>query len=243
MAEFRQVLVLNPLFNFSYFFEKGLLTDCEIHVFEIEGSQDYQVIRAHRAILSNSSEFFENMFTSGMIEAKTGILEIRGIYQHLVQVVRYLYSGDLQFVNGSVMQLLSLATHYGIHSLRSLLSAYIQQSSPEVLLGFIAQCFNYELADELRFLEDFVARHYSNISMHNLSTALDVVTFVHVLAKVEGRSLSEKFSDLIQFLGDWECSAQERAAIGALFKTADPTLQRTISAQRQRLLPEKFHFG
>jgi hypothetical protein len=243
MSEFRQVLVLNPRFDFSRFFDDGLLTDCEIRVFENDGSSDYRVIRAHRAILSNSSQFFENIFTSGMMETQTGVLEIRGNYQHLLQVVRFLYSGTLQFVDNSVMQLFSLAEHYGIQSMRQMLTAYLRAAPPELLLGFVAQCFDYELVEGLRFLEDFVARQYSNISMHNLSIALDVVTFTHVLGKLEGKTLAEKFTDLAQFLADWQCSPAEKAAIGALFKQADPELQQRIREHGRNWLPERFQFG
>jgi hypothetical protein len=244
MSSFRQVLVLNPRFDFLRFYESGHFTDCEIHLFEIENSTEFRTIRAHRAILSNSSEFFENMFTSGMIEAQTGILEIHGVsYEHLVEVVKFLYSGTIQFRDSSVMPLLSLARNYGIPALRILLGEYIQRASPETLLGFVAQCFDYELAEELRFLEDTVAEQYGNISMHNLSSALDVATFTRVLAKVKGKRLEEKVEDLSKFLGGWECQPSEKAAIGFLVKEAEPALQKRIREIGRNWLPAGFVFG
>jgi hypothetical protein len=236
MSEFRQILVLNPRFDFLRYYKNQLFTDCEIRVFESEISSEYRVIRAHRAILSNCSAFFENTFTSGMIEAKTGVLEVRGVpYPHLVQIIHYLYSGTIQFVDGAVMPLRDLALNYGIQGLHTMLTEYVQKASSEMLLGFIAQCFDYELVDELRFLEDCVVQHYDSISIQNLSTALDVATFAHVLGKLQGKSLAAKFADLVQFLGSWTCSDEEKAAIAAAFARADPTLRAEL--QDRGLVP------
>jgi hypothetical protein len=239
---YRRSLLVGPLFDFLRFYDEGLFTDCEIHVFE-PGSTTPTVIRAHRSVLANSSEFFDNIFTSDMQEAKTGIVSVPDVrYDLVLRVVRYLYSGRLDFSEDIVMPLFSIARDFGIQSLLTSLEAYINERPPHGILDLLAQCWNHDLVDELRILVPVVAKAYTNISLQNLSSALDVVTFLEVLALLRGRTLKEQFADLEVFLGDWTCSADEKRAISAFFKNAGPEVQALFRAKGKGWLPGGFRF-
>jgi hypothetical protein len=212
-------------------------------VYDSEQSSDPRIVRAHRAILANTSLYFENAFTSGMREAETGIVEARGVpYPHFAAVVRYQYSGNISFDDESVIWLFYIARHFGIQSLHNLLVKRVSASPPEAILGYVAQCFNYELAEELRMLEPIIASHYTNMTMQNLTSALDVITFLNVLARV-GKNIVDKFDDLERFLGDWECSPTEKAAIASAFKAAPPQIQARFRKPGRDWLPERFTFS
>jgi hypothetical protein len=241
-AEFREQLILNPRFDFLHFYEQNLFTDCEIHVYDSDQSSDRHIVRGHRVILANTSLYFENAFTSGMREAETGIVEARGVpFPHFAAVVRYLYSGNISFDDDSVVWLFYIARHFGIQSLHNLLFKCAAASPPEAILGYVAQCFNYELTEELRMLEPIIASHYTNMTMQNLTRALDVVTFLNVLALVD-KTIAEKFDELEKFLGDWNCSPAERVAIAAAFGAAPPEIQARFRTPGRDWLPENFAF-
>jgi hypothetical protein len=71
-------------------------------------------------------------------------------------------------------------------------------------------------------LEPIIASHDANMTMQNLTRALDVVTFLNVLALVD-KTVTEKF------LGDWDWSPTERAAIASAFGAAPPNIQDKVS--------------
>jgi hypothetical protein len=91
--ELRHSFVQSPLFDYLRFYDAGLFTDCEIHVFDHDPS-DYRTVRAHRVVLANSSEVFENLFTSGMKESEAGVIDAPNVpFPEFQQVIRFLYSG------------------------------------------------------------------------------------------------------------------------------------------------------
>jgi hypothetical protein len=240
--DFHRVFVQNPLFDYLRFYDEGLFTDCEIHVFDTDPS-DYKTIRAHRLVLANSSAFFENLFTSGMKEASTGVIDAPNIpFPEFQQVIRFLYSGTASLPDDTLMLTFFIARHFGIPSLLSYLKDYLTRVPATAMLGFVAQCFDYELVDELMLLEPIIAKHYPNLSMRNLSSALDVATFVHVLKLVE-KTTVEKVNDLESFLGGWKCSPAEKAEIGELFKSAGPNIQALLRQKGANWLPHGFKFA
>jgi hypothetical protein len=241
--EFRQTLILNPRFNFLSFFDEALFTDCEIHVYEPGWSSDFRTIRSHRAILATSSAFFENAFTSGMQEARTGIVEVKDVsYNPMLQLVRFLYCGSLQFTDDIAMQIYALARDFSIPPLISLLEDYFEKCSTTLILRYVAQCFDFELEKELRAIVPCIAKKYNEISIQNFSTALDVVTFLDVQRLVKGRTEVEKFEDFRRFMGAWKPSEEEKIAIGEAFKGAPPGVQAALRKIGGAWLPSGFSF-
>jgi hypothetical protein len=124
--EWRQTLIFNSHFNFLSFFKDEPFTDCQIHLDEHGWSTDFQVIEARRAVLATSSTFFENIFTSGMQESRSGIVEVRNYqYTPLFEIVRFLYCGTLTFTEDIIVQAYSLARNFSISSLVEALDEYL----------------------------------------------------------------------------------------------------------------------
>ena len=230
--EFHRTVIIAPRLDFLRFFKEGLLTDCEIQIRSME-SDAVESIKAHRAVLANSSQFFYNTFTSGMIEAKTGIVEITNNPNGLLpRVIEFLYSGDIQIQEGQEMSLLSIGHNLGINSLVSAVMSYVNNlSSTDKILNLIDQCFNMELINELPLLVPTIARHYSDFGITRLTQALDVQTFLQVLEKVPLTG-ETKANHLIEFVGDYKCEACEKEAIAKFF--ADLNDPAALALMRQK---------
>ena len=223
MTVIQEVLV-QPIWNYVRYFDEGVLTDCEIRVYETEGSDEYESIKAHKAILCNASDFFYNTFTSGMSEAETGIVETTKNPKGLLKsVIRFLYSGELTMGDDDVMPLLFIAKDYGITSLQMLIIDYItgkECANATAILDFVDQCFQYELVDELALLEPIIATHYNLFTIDNLSNLLDVKTYAHVLKSVK-KPMLDKVKDIVVFLRDWKCDEEEKQALAEVFDIRD----------------------
>jgi hypothetical protein len=241
--EFRQTLILNPRFDFLSFFEDQLFTDCEIHLYEHDWSTDFQVIKAHRAVLATSSAFFENVFTSGMQESRSGIVDVRNaLFPPLLQVVRFLYCGTITFTDDTVMQIYSHARDFNISSLIELLDKYLSDCTAALIRPYVAPGFDFELEKELHALVPFIAKKYTEISMANFSRALDVATFLKVQEQISGKSPLEKFNDFSAFMGQYAPGDEEKVAIGQAFKNAPPEVQAPIRKIGYAWLPKGFGF-
>lgn len=215
-----QEVIVHPLWDYVRYFDEGILTDCEVRVYETEGSEEYESIFAHKAILCNGSDFFYNTFTSGMSEAETGIVNTSKNPKGLLKdVIRFLYSGELAMGDDDVMPLLFIAKDYGITSLQDLILDYVsgkECANATAILDFIDQCFQYELVDELAVLEPIIAANYNLFTIDNLSNLLDVKTYAHVLKRVE-KPVLDKVKEVVAFLRDWQCDDDEKEALAEVF--------------------------
>lgn len=238
--DYTQDLYLAPLFNFNEFFESGFLTDCEIRVHNSHDDPEYTSIKAHQAVLANASDFFYNTFTSGMQEAKTGIVDVYTNPMNLFpEVVRWMYNGCLDFCDAKLMALLGIAHNYGITLLENELTAHLEKVvTKDNITVFVQQCFDCGLSEELKALEPTIARYIDEIPITQLSDALDVATFAEVLSQCK-MSNEQKIQKIQQFLGDWETSEEEKQALGQCL-TKENGLRALLTGKDYPWLPAGF---
>jgi hypothetical protein len=236
---FHERLRLAPRFDFARFYKDQLFTDCEIRVFHTD--TEYQPVLANRAVLANSSVFFFNMFTSGTRETTEGVVEVRGIpYEPFVALVEFLYSGKLVMYDNVVMIFRFLSRHFGVQVLQEQIEEYIkgdEAADGDKIIQFIDQCFDYELTDELVYLEPIIAARYNLISVRNLSESLDVATFTRVLA-IRNMPTRDRMKQMEVFLDNWKCSGVEKAAIGELFADGNDQFKTELMGRHKDWLPE-----
>ena len=226
-------------FKFGDFFESGILSDCEIHVHKSADDPEYEIIRAHRLVLANSSDFFHNSFTSGMIESETGVVDVYTNPDGLFPVVvKWMYDGKLAFDMSQIMSLWNIAHTYGIRKLDTELKNILEKNlSADTILGYVQQCFDCELSDELKNLEPYLVQYLTTIPITDLSNALDVTTFAHVLQQ-SSLSNEQKVPLIREFLGDWDPSDEEKDALfGAL--RFDSMFRRLVTRE-DKWLPMRF---
>ncbi|KAH0795457.1 BTB/POZ domain containing protein [Histomonas meleagridis] len=231
---FQRDLIFTPLFDFKPFYNDGFLSDCEIRVHDNQYDASYVSIKSHVAILSNSSDFFFNSFTSEMDEQKTGIVHVYDNPSGLLQkVIEWMYNGQISFTDNELMPLIHISKIYGIRTLDAVLSRYLDTHvNPQIILNYASQCFEYELADELKLLELYFVKFFDKITITNFTNSLDVITFTNIIKRVN-IDYPKKIKILNEFLGDFKCDKEELAAL----KTVIPPNNKEAVRAAKKLHP------
>ncbi|OHT16239.1 BTB/POZ domain containing protein [Tritrichomonas foetus] len=234
-------LFLCPNFNYKEFKDDNFLADCEVRIHHSIDDPEYVSYPAHVIVLANSSEFFYNVFTGDTQESATGIVDVYTNPMGLLpSVIDFMYTGQLDFTEDQVMALYHIAHDCGIRSLEENLNNYLEsQVIPANILAFVNQCYDYELVEELKVLEDYVSKFFRQLSTNNLTQALDVITYTHILEK-QHLSNNDKIKYLNDFIGKWECDDEELAACAALFDPRDKGLKSQLSKLKVSWLPKSF---
>lgn len=214
-----QTIHFDPLYNFGVFLDSGLCSDCTIVLQQNQEDTAKVEIPAHRIILANSSAFFHSAFTSGMKEDLEHRVIIDTDKKELHSaVIRWMYTGDLDVIAENAVDVLHIARAFDMPQLeKDVIDALQKTVTKDQLLLMIEQCFNEELSAELELIVPLIAEHLQEFPITDLSNSLDVITFSKVLQLSMNITLVEKLRMIKDFLGDWELSEEESAALRELF--------------------------
>ena len=123
-------------------FHTGKFSDVKIKV----GSREFHV---HRCILSLSSEVFERMFLSDMIETRSNTIEINDISDDICEeMLRFIYCNEIKHLDINALDLLYAADKYAIETLKtlciqSLIDTFTFETAAEMLVR--ANIYNSKL--------------------------------------------------------------------------------------------------
>jgi hypothetical protein len=123
-------------------FQSGKFCDVKIKC----GSKEFNV---HRCILSLSSEVFERMFLSDMIETRSNIIEINDISDDICEeMLRFMYYNEIKHLDTNALDLLYAADKYAIENLKilciqSLIETFTFETAAEMLIR--ANIYNSKL--------------------------------------------------------------------------------------------------
>ena len=230
-----------PRFDYNDFYDSGFLSDVKLKI------KNGPEINAHIIVLANSSRFFYSMFTGDMQEARKHYAELKHNPGNLLtRVIRYMYTGKIQWDFEETMSLYSIARFYQIDSLLH----HIQQQLEKIVtaqnvMQLVDQCFQEHLLDELRYIERFVVKYYQELKLEDLSDQLDVLTFANILSSPE---LPKKFTSqelvetITNFLVDYEFEKdEEREALLKVLRTkGDSGLKDAITNLKPYWVPQEF---
>lgn len=239
--DYQSELYLNPLFNYLEYYKSGKFTDCEL-IFE-DSSQP--PIRAHAAILANSSTFFKNALTGNMAEAKSGKLPLFANPMNLLpKVIEFMYCGKIEYTEDQVMSLLHIANTYIIPSLQERMVSYLRDTvNHDNIYLFANQCYQYELERELSHPTDGLVplfiKLFDKLPIKNLTKNLDVVTFTKILDGLSPADydVEAKIRYLDEFVGDWKCDDVDKEACVKLFDIGNSRTRNLLTAAKHTWLP------
>ncbi|OHT14890.1 BTB/POZ domain containing protein [Tritrichomonas foetus] len=236
-----QEVVCCSIFNYYEYFQKQFLTDCELHMHAEQGGPVTEVIRAHKIILSNTSDFFHDAFTSGMQETVSGEVDIYDNPKNLLpKVIQWMYSGKLNFTLSDFIPLIHISHTYGIAGLeRELISFLDNNINSSQILPLVNQCYDLQLPNELIILETYIAKFLEELSTQELSDALDVATFARIVNKTD-LDTEARIVKLNEFLGDWDPSDSEREALFSILGNDFNQLRTLVRKYKINWLPQKF---
>ena len=108
-------------------------------------SESKQVIPAHKFVLSISSPVFEAMFYGELTETGDSIELPDCEYDSLLELVRYLYSDEVNLSGSNVMGVMYLAKKYMVPSLADKCAEYLQDNlDASNVFGILPQAQKYE---------------------------------------------------------------------------------------------------
>lgn len=194
------------------------LTHSQICDCKIETADHERTYHAHRAVLANASDFFLNVFTSGMQEDTERTVVLNEKYSPLFDsVFNFLYSGRIEVSPDELVSLLDYAHYFGIRSLTSTVLKVVEENlSKEWLLKFIDDCWIVESQAALDEFIPFIQQIFDEFEISELSSVLDVTTFCRVLSGISFESKEALTSCIEEFLGDWETTENEQEVIEEL---------------------------
>jgi speckle-type POZ protein len=148
--------------DMAKYFDSDIFSDITIV------ASDGKEIRAHRNIIATRSPVFERMLTSQMLESRTNQILVEDIdHQTMYEVLRYLYTNEIQNINTLASNLMYAAEKYDIPVLKSIcVSALISQLSINNALEtlVLADRYNEEqlLTETMEFIDRYVYRFFSS---------------------------------------------------------------------------------
>ena len=111
----------------KFMFNNDLFSDVKFVVRKSDGeSESKQAIPAHKLILSIGSPVFEAMFYGDLAETSDSIELPDCEYESLLELLRYLYSDEVNLSGSNVMEVLYLAKKYMVPSLAVKCTEYLQ---------------------------------------------------------------------------------------------------------------------
>lgn len=118
-------------------------------------------IQAHKAILCARSSHFRAMFTLGMREATTNVIEVGDIsYEVFATILRYLYAAEVELQEETVVELMISANQYVLLPLQEQCEAFIEQGLSAENAGYFLEMANRFQAQHLKALAlEYMVQH------------------------------------------------------------------------------------
>ncbi|XP_062865263.1 kelch-like protein 33 [Trichomycterus rosablanca] len=134
---------------------------CDVEV-EAEG----RIFRAHKIILSASSDYFHAMFLSGMRESQQSAVSLLMMGAHELEAILHCcYSGEIVLDWGCVFQLTSTTLQFQFQPTLSLCLGFLKEEMDAYRCLDVASFAEaYAMCDLQEIADDFVLRHFEDVA-------------------------------------------------------------------------------
>ncbi|XP_052416405.1 kelch-like protein 13 [Carassius gibelio] len=134
---------------------------------DVELEAEGRVFHAHRALLAASSDYFRGMFTSGMKESQQELVSLLLVGATKFEaLLHYTYSGALALGWNCVFDLTCTSLQFQFQTAFSLCLSFLQQEIDAYSCLDVASFAEaYGMAGLLALADDFVLRHFQDVSI------------------------------------------------------------------------------
>ncbi|VDN01091.1 unnamed protein product [Thelazia callipaeda] len=150
---------------------------------ESEGVRNIR-IKAHRAVLAAGCPYFSAMFNSAMKESKLECITIKAIDgSSLIELVDYLYSGQLLISVRNVQNLLTAASLLQLICVRDACSRFLlEQLDPSNCLGIEQFAITHSCTQLAHSATTFVQQHFSQLVKYDEFLALSKDEVIRIIS-------------------------------------------------------------
>ncbi|XP_068696241.1 BTB/POZ domain-containing protein 6-like [Montipora foliosa] len=196
-------------------FHQELLSDVKFIVGNPEGECERKSIPCHKFVLAMSSPVFFAMFYGDLAETKDSVEISDCEYESLLEVLRFIYSDELNLNPDNVMQVLYLSKKYMLPYLADKCSAFLEKNLDESNVFYV-------LHEAQKYEEKPLLDHCWKVIEKDAKRALKSEGFVEIERTVleelvQNESLNIKEVELFKAVDCWavnECCKQGIEAEG-----------------------------
>lgn len=177
---------------------------------------DQEPLQASRAILSNQSSFFYNVFTSDTEEAIKKEVEIKyNPCNAFPLLLEYIQTEFIEITPENIMPLIEISKYYLVDSLYDGLCEKLNEVlTKDNILDFVQVCYDNKLNAALEIISTHVSRLYDNINRDEFTNIFDIKTFCKILGDavdIYDFDRTKMKIEIIKFMGDEQPQTQEEA--------------------------------
>lgn len=169
---------------------------------------DAEKIPVHRIVLRVWSEAFRTLLENVAKNADVPIALDKEDVEHFKLMLKHMYTGDTDFVNGdNVLALLSLASHFGIHSLKETCGELLGELvTDDNLFFFLDVVDKYEVKALESACGSHLAEHFQDLVNNGKLDDLEPSTWAEIVKTDDIRVKSEEelFEAVIRYAGKFK---------------------------------------
>ncbi|XP_076046546.1 actin-binding protein IPP-like isoform X2 [Oratosquilla oratoria] len=135
------------------------------HFCDVEITAGGFVVKAHRAVLSASSAYFQAMFTGGLIEETMSTIELKAVSANiLAQLIRFIYTGDIEVKVDNVQELMVAADMLEIHDVVHVCTNFLKKElHASNAVGIYRFAESHHLVEMMETSETFVHTNFPEV--------------------------------------------------------------------------------
>lgn len=175
------------------------------HFCDVEISAGGFVVKAHRAVLSAGSAYFQAMFTGGLAEETQTLVEIKSIAHSIMsQLINFIYTGDIEITVENAQELVVAADMLEIHHVVHVGTNFLtKELHPTNALGIYRFAEAHHLVELLEAARDYIFANFSEVVMEDEFLEIPRDVLVRILQSEYLRIDSEfqVFSAAMRWIG------------------------------------------
>ncbi|KAL7648711.1 UNVERIFIED_CONTAM: hypothetical protein RMT77_000618 [Armadillidium vulgare] len=132
---------------------------------DVELAAGNYIVKAHRAVLSAASSYFQAMFTGGLIEEKQTLVELKSLTPStLSQMINFIYTGNINVNIENVQDLIVAADMLQLSEIVHICTSFLKRElTASNCIGIYRFCEAHHLSEMQEATRDFIQSNFPEV--------------------------------------------------------------------------------